>query len=275
MIAGPLSLHHLTVREVNCAALIQIARMLGCDQVCLFVDSPAVVRELLPCILTDIEASRLAERLNGAGLTVCSLDFFVIDPMFDPAAHRAALERGAILGGRRATVQVKDADLTRAVDRFVALAAIAAEYGISLSLEFTGMATIASMEAAALFLARANVARAALAADPLHLFRCGGDVSDVRHHAAQIGYAQICDGRGRRIEGDYRQEALFNRMVPGTGDFPLVDFVAALPPGIPVSVEAPFVAADLATTALDRARAAVQGARAVLAAAAEADGHSI
>ena len=272
--ASPLSLHHLTVREVSAEALIEIARTLGCDQVCLFVDSPAPVRQLLPCILTHTEASRVAERLTGAGLTVCSLDFFVIDAMFEPAAYRSALERGAILGGRRATVQVKDADLARAMDRFGALAAIAADYGISLSVEFTGMATIASMEAAALFLARADVAGAALVADPLHLFRCGGDSSDVRRHAARIGYAQICDGRGRRIQGDYRQEALFNRMVPGTGNFPLADFVAALPPGIPCSVEVPFVAANPAATALDRARAAVQGARAVLAAAAEPNDHA-
>jgi hypothetical protein len=37
----------------------------------------------------------------------------------------------------------------------------------------------------------------------------------------------------------YREEALTNRLPPGEGEFPLVDFVRALPQGLTLSPEAP------------------------------------
>ena len=47
-LVSPLSLQHLTVREVNGEALVEVARAIGCDQVFPFVDAPAPVRALLP-----------------------------------------------------------------------------------------------------------------------------------------------------------------------------------------------------------------------------------
>jgi len=266
-LADHLSLHHLTVREVDSATFIDIAAAVGCTHACLFVDVPKPLGSLLPSISTIAEAESIARRMRNQGLEACSLDFFIIDESFSAAACHGAFERGAILGGSRATVQVKHPDEGHALDLFRALGEVGAEYGIALTLEFTGMASIASIDAAADFVLRAKVSGAALVADPLHLFRTGGTAEDIKRHASLIGYAQICDGLVGPASLDYRQEALFGRMVPGSGDFPLVQFVSNLPKSALVSVEAPFQAADPSTTAQERAKRAVEGARAVLSAA--------
>jgi hypothetical protein len=51
------------------------------------------------------------------------------------------------------------------------------------------------------------------------------------------------------------------RLFPGAGSIDLVGMLRALPPGIPVSVEAPVL---WDAPALDRSRAALRGAREVL-----------
>jgi hypothetical protein len=61
-------------------------------------------------------------------------------------------------------------------------------------------------------------------------------------------------------------EAISQRMIPGTGEFPLRDFVAALPPDIPIGVEVPLKAfKDRGVLPLERARLAVEASRRIVA----------
>lgn len=76
----------------------------------------------------------------------------------------------------------------------------------------------------------------------------------------RLPYAQICDGRAEPPHGEeeaLRQEARTDRLCPGEGDLDLLRLIAALPPQIPLSVEASALAlAHLSPTEAARRYAA-------------------
>jgi hypothetical protein len=79
----------------------------------------------------------------------------------------------------------------------------------------------------------------------LQFFRSGASPSDVQdYEGALFPYAQICDGPLKAPEtlDARRNEARENRLLPGRGELPLHELLAALPPGIPLSLEAPTAA---------------------------------
>jgi sugar phosphate isomerase/epimerase len=57
-----------------------------------------------------------------------------------------------------------------------------------------------------------------------------------------IGYAQMCDAPLVSKGGTYMQEAMFARMVPGTGELPLREGIAALPADLEFGPEVPMIA---------------------------------
>ena len=264
----PLSLHHLTAMDASAAELVAIAEDLRCDTVCLFTYLPERLKPLLPCIETDAEVKELARRLADTHVSVCNLELFPIARDMDLDGYRRGFERGAALGGWRATTMVYDVEGPLASELFVRLCDVAAEYGIEIGLEFIGLSPVDSFAAAEAFLAETGAANASIVVDALHLFRTGGTVAELGL-SDRIGYAQLCDGPLRMPEGGYRKDAIANRALPGAGEFPLVDMVMQLPAGIPVSVEVPqHRLRDQGMPAADRARRAVEASRGILALAA-------
>jgi sugar phosphate isomerase/epimerase len=92
--------------------------------------------------------------------------------------------------------------------------------------------------------------------DPLHLRRFGGVPDDLRAiDRSMLLYYQLCDApleapvglprprrlpRGQPLDiDDAALESRAARLLPGEGELPLAEIVAAMPPDIPVSVEAP------------------------------------
>jgi sugar phosphate isomerase/epimerase len=116
--------------------------------------------------------------------------------------------------------------------------------------------------------------------DPLHLRRFGGTVDDIRAIDRELLlYYQICDAplepptglprpplpRGQSGDIDDLQfEARAVRLLPGEGELPLGDIVAVMPPGIPVSVEAPNLALRAQIGDLEFLRRAREGVARVL-----------
>jgi sugar phosphate isomerase/epimerase len=103
-------------------------------------------------------------------------------------------------------------------------------------------------------------------ADLLHIMR-GGDAEAsmalLSHPAIRIG--QIADGPADMPTDRIEWEAGIQRLLPGEGAFDIPAFVAALAPQVPLSVEVPQQSAiEAGFFALDRARAAVDAARAAL-----------
>jgi sugar phosphate isomerase/epimerase len=106
--------------------------------------------------------------------------------------------------------------------------------------------------------------------DALHLFRSGGTLDDLRGiDPRHIGYAQLCDAASMQpasyfSEAELVRESRGNRRLPGEGVLPLTEFLAALPPGLAISVEAP--CEDYAQLSVpERAALAMRTTRGVLA----------
>jgi sugar phosphate isomerase/epimerase len=104
--------------------------------------------------------------------------------------------------------------------------------------EFSARSDLNSLSAA-LDLARA-VPGAAVNVDVLHLMRCGNRVAELAAaDPALIAWSQFSDGPLHQPVERQEHEARYQRQVPGTGEFPLRDFIAALPAGVPIGVEVP------------------------------------
>jgi sugar phosphate isomerase/epimerase len=54
-----------------------------------------------------------------------------------------------------------------------------------------------------------------------------------------IGYVQLCDAPSMSKFGSYMEEALHERLAPGDGELPLLEFLRVLPRQVIVSLEVP------------------------------------
>jgi sugar phosphate isomerase/epimerase len=180
--------------------------------------------------------------------------------------YAEAFAIGAEIGARGAVVHIHDPQEDRAIDGLGQICDLAAAHGLRIGLEFMGITpACASIGQAVHYVRQVGRANIGIGMDPLHLIRTGGTAADVLAvPEAFFTYAQICDGRGLHRSDDYLPEAL-DRLMPGDGDFPLAEILAALPADIAIDVEAPSTS-RIATglPALPHARAAVSRARALV-----------
>jgi sugar phosphate isomerase/epimerase len=104
--------------------------------------------------------------------------------------------------------------------------------------------------------------------DILHLIRNGETPADMIHvDPAIMFYAQLCDGPLRKPEQEQEDEAAANRLVAGQGEFPLVDFVRALPQDAVYSIEAPMSRLHRQLSASNMAKLHIESVRRILSAA--------
>jgi sugar phosphate isomerase/epimerase len=107
---------------------------------------------------------------------------------------------------------------------------------------------------------------AGITVDVLHLMRTGGTPADLKAIDPKlIGYAQICDGPLVLDLAQWNFEGFEQRQIPGEGEFPLADFIAALPSDVALGVEVPLKSQrEAGITPAERARRAVDATRALL-----------
>ena len=187
------------------------------------------------------------------------MEAITLGPGSDPARCQPVLETAAELGARYLNVICDDPDTGRFAERFATLAGLGRLYGVRPVIEFTAYRPVRTL-ADAVAIARSS-AGGAILLDALHIQRCGvslGELAGV--HPALLSYVQLCDApraqprglpvpalmpRGQRADhgDDAVLEARTMRLLPGEGELPLAELVGVLPSSLPVSVEAPSVAA--------------------------------
>jgi len=267
-----LALHQITAMEASPPELISIAATIGCSSVCIFTHIP---ESALPDgrsaatafpLVTRQTLAEVKARMAETGVGVSNIEFFPIAADIPAETYREAFALGRELGAVRAVAHIHHPDDAGAVARMQEVADLAAEHGLGVGLEFMGLTPACnSVQRALWFVEAAQRPNLGLAVDALHLVRTGGTAADLRaipaHHFA---YAQICDGKGLYLSDDYLDEAL-DREMPGDGDFPLLDILAALPQATALDVEVPSpTRAGRGICALDRASEAVAKAHALL-----------
>lgn len=233
-----LALHQLSLRDVRPVDLPGIARGVGIDTVSVFVTPPSPDLDIFPRIQTgEVAAFRAA--CADHDVTVHNIEVFSLGPDTDVLDFDPALDLGAEIGATRVTALIQDEDAGRVGDRLCALADAAGRRGLRVSVEFMKFSHCRSIGAGATLLTRLGHENLSLLVDPLHLFRTGGSVADLRAaDPVLIGAAQICDGPMAAPESPFG-EAVEDRGLPGEGEFPLSDFLAALPADTPIDMEVP------------------------------------
>jgi sugar phosphate isomerase/epimerase len=231
---NPLRLEQMTMFDVAPEEVVQIAADLGIPLVSFFaVEAFPGAR-----LVTRDNKRRVLERLRDTPVKVDSVEAFILGD--DPSEFEAAIALAAELGSRTiVALDIAAQDDNQAADQLAALCGLAQTYGQLVGLEPISMGRSRTIGDAARVLQLAGAANARITLDLLHVMRTDTPLSEIAElDASLIGSAQVCDGPAIPPQ-DLLEEASFSRGVPGSGDFPISEFLALVPPTVPVGLEIP------------------------------------
>jgi len=155
-------------------------------------------------------------------------------------AYPADLGLMAELGIPRINVVSLDPHLGRTFDQLGLLAEMAANIGIETMVEFVPIFTISDLATAVAAVKHVGRPDCRIMFDTMHFGRSAAPISDLADVDPQfIGYVQLCDARRIPVIQDYLEEAMYERMVPGEGELPLLDMLKVLPRDRVIGLEVP------------------------------------
>lgn len=256
-----LSLDHLTVFETSPPELIDIAAGLGVPLVSLWTQLP--LQADLPLVTQANKGETLA-RMRDTGVRLGNMECFNLTPEVVAEEFRPAVELGAELGATSlVAINAWDPERSRALENFAKLCQIAAEYGMKANVEFISMGKVRTLADAIAFITDSGEPNVGVTIDFLHLIRTGGSAADISAMDPKlIGYVQACDGPLELPQEQWNDEGFEQRRMPGEGEFPLAELMAAIPAGVIIAAEIPHKELRLAgVSAAERARRAIEGTR--------------
>lgn len=236
----PVALAHLTVQEVPPAEAIAIAAEAGFLYASIRLNSPRLGEGRLSSrqLGEAVQKSLLVSRETG--VIVSSVEALVLAADTDIDTYRPILGAAAKLGARHVLVVAFDDVRSRMLDKFGALSISATQFGLSLEIEFMVFSAVKNLREAMQVLAEAGSPDDKVVVDVLHLLRSGGGPRDLlRAPATLISQIQLSDGPREADPKCLIEEARFDRMFIGEGEFPLDEILSRCPPGVPLSIEIP------------------------------------
>ena len=195
-----------------------------------------------PYSLRDPEQRRaLARRLRERGVRISLGEGPLIVPGRDVRDLFGDIEILAELGAPRIGTIAVDPDLSRSIDQVGLLAEHVASLGLETVLETCPGLAMPDLPTGLKVLEQVGRPDLRLVLDAMHVLRAGATPADVAAlDPALVGYIQLCDVPLVPRQPDYGVEALLDRLAPGDGELPLLDFLAAVPDGLVVGLEIPF-----------------------------------
>ncbi len=185
-------------------------------------------------------AREVRRRLDSTGLVALDMEPVFVTPDGDHGER--LIDAAAEVGARHVLTVSRGLEPARFAARFGELCDHAAPAGITVVVEPTLLYSVTTLDEAAAVVALAGRRNGAVLADNLHLDRAGGEPMRALRELdpALLPYAQLCDGPARPADtsraGLFR-DARDERQLLGNGDLPVREFLAALPAGIPLSLE--------------------------------------
>ena len=185
-------------------------------------------------------AREVRRRLDGTGLTALDMEPIFVTPGGD--CGERLIDAAVEVGARNVLTVSRGLEPARFAERFAELCDHAAPAGITVVVEPTLLYSVATLAEAEQVVAMAGRPNGAVLADNLHLDRAGGAPLEVlqRLDPNLLPYAQLCDAPA--APADDSRAGLFSdardgRRLLGEGALPVRAFLAALPDGIPLSLE--------------------------------------
>ena len=215
----------------------------------------------------------IERRLDATGLKVLDIEVFRVGPRADIGSMLPAMEFASRLGAKymlctsELVAEHVPSEEPRTVEKFAQLCEAGARLGIKPMLEFMIYRSVGTLDDALRMVKLVQHPNLGICVDALHLSRSGGNPDSLRKvDPGLLCYAQLCDAPAALPPAaQIPVEARSHRLYPGKGSLPLLDLLDALPPGIPLSLEAP--ASHCAhLSPLQRAQAIARSTRTLLAA---------
>jgi sugar phosphate isomerase/epimerase len=263
------SLAALTALELSPPLLVEVASACGFEQVGLRLLAATPGGTAYPLMNDRDQLRETKVRLAATGISVADLEVVAFRPETVVGSFEPFLETGRELGARHTLVAAYDPDLGRFCDRFAEYCELTSRFGLTADLEFMPWTYVPDLNTAASIVEKVSSPAAGILVDALHFERSHGRLEDLRKiPVVRMHYWQMCDGPAERpttTEG-LIHAAREERMFPGEGGINLVGLAREMPPNITISIEVP--TAELAKTAdaQTRARRALRGAKAIVAA---------
>jgi sugar phosphate isomerase/epimerase len=267
-----LSIEYLSVFGLPPVRMVELAADLGCRHITTSLrrSGPYNPHGYPSFCLRDDAALRreMIAAMHERGVSPSSAEGIGIHANLDVrTAYPGDLEMLRELGVPRINVVSLDPDLERSFDQLGWLAEMAASCGIETELEFVPIFTIADLATAEAAVRHVGRADCRIMFDTMHFGRSAAPISDLAAVDPRlIGYVQLCDALRVAIIEDYMEEAVFERMVPGEGELPLLDMLTALPRDRVFGLEVPMRReAEAGIGPHERLGRCVKAARALLA----------
>jgi len=279
--APEVGVDHLTMLDVSPPDLVSVAREARFDLVSLRAVAATPSEEPWPMTAGAPMLEETARRLDDTGVRVLSVEVVRVGPGTRREDYEQTLEAGARLRARYVTVNVDDPEIERVCAAFAAMTAEARTYDLRPLIEPITYTRVPNLDEVIYIAERSGGGGILL--DALHFQRYGGRLEQLRSLDPDLlSYVQLCDApltpptrlprprklpRGQSTDGtDLQLESRAMRLLPRDGGLPLAQFLAALPEGIPVSVEAPVLSLRETLTPVEFARQAREAVADVVAA---------
>ena len=251
------SLDHLTVLELTPPELVQTASLAGFTHVGMRLNPAAPEEEQHPMIGDTPMRRETLARMRDTGVRLFDVGVLRLRKGMVVADFEPVLASAAHLGATHAVVNGDEPNHAILADLLGRLCDLGRAHGLTMNLEFTPWTGVRTLADATRLVEAVGRPEARVLVDTLHVDRSGGSADAIRAVPRDlIAYAQICDAKGPRPQ-DFATmifQARNERAFPGEGDLDLRAMIGALPPDIPLSLEAPTKKLAQRHSALERAR---------------------
>lgn len=238
-----ISLAYLTVFGLAPPDHVTFAAKAGYDAVGLRLMHALPGEEQFPMTVGSEMLQETLSRMNDTGLSVLDVENIKLDRFADPASLAPIFDTMDRLGATKVLVTSDSADEALNIDHLSALCEFGGSYGLDFHFEFMPWTPgAATLEQAERLVAAADAPNAHLMIDAIHFDRTGATLEQIAGLPAdRFRYIQLCDAPETRPQTDEEllHQGRFERQFPGEGGLDLFGLMAALPEGIPVSLEAP------------------------------------
>lgn len=171
------------------------------------------------------------------GVAISLGEGLIVRDGFDMRDGANDMDLLAELGTKRVNTISIESDPARSVEQIALFAAMAAERGMTATLEYMAGMPIGNMAQALAAIDSTGADNLSLTLDCMHFARAGDDAAAI--DPARIGYLQLCDVPATPDPMGYGEEARHNRLMPGDGDIMLAEILAVAPRDIVVGIEVP------------------------------------
>ena len=241
MTAAQFSLAHLTVLGVSPLDQIDIAAEAGYDFVGLRTTQVAAGEQVASLVGDEAMVERVQTRLANTDVDVLDVELARLGPEDEPDELRGLLEAAASVGARHVVGQLPDPDRSRAIDHFGRLCDLAADFGLTVDLEFPSWMENGDLGAAAAVVEAVGRPNAGILVDSLHFYRSSSSLEELASLPAEwFRFVQLCDAPVAvpPTVDEVIHDARAARSLPGYGQLPLVELIETLPV-VPYSLEVP------------------------------------